>query len=157
MERTLVLLKPDALQRGLVGGIIARLEGRGLKLVGLKLLQLDQGRAQRLYQAHIGKPFYPGLAEFMTSRPIIAMAVEGKDAVEVVRRTMGATVSTANAVAASHCSRNNWSMGWPGTSIRPIAELVPDSARNTRPGTRKPRSASVANQNHSARASARRP
>ena len=91
MERTLVLLKPDALQRGLAGHIIARLEQRGLKLVGMKLLQMDQATARRLYEAHIDKPFYPGLAEFMTSRPIVALAVEGKNAAEAVRRTMGDT------------------------------------------------------------------
>ena len=91
MERTLVLLKPDALQRGLAGRIIARLEDRGLKLVGLKLVWMDQALAHQLYQVHVGKPFFPGLVEFMTSRPIVAMAVEGQNAVEVVRRTMGET------------------------------------------------------------------
>ncbi len=91
MERTLVLLKPDAIQRGLAGHIIARLEQRGLKLVGMKLLQMDQATARRLYEAHIDRPFYPGLTKFMTSSPIVALAVEGKSAVEAVRRTMGDT------------------------------------------------------------------
>ena len=91
MERTLVLLKPDALQRGLMGRIIARLEDRGLKVVGMKLMQMDASVAKVHYQAHVEKPFYPGLAAFMTSRPIVALAVEGKNAVEVVRQAIGAT------------------------------------------------------------------
>ena len=91
MERTLVLLKPDALQRGLAGRIISRLEDRGLKLVGMKLLQMDMDMARVHYQAHVDKPFFTGLASFMTSRPIIAMAMEGPGAVELARQTMGAT------------------------------------------------------------------
>ena len=91
MERTLVLLKPDALQRGLAGRIITRLEDRGLKLVGMKLLQMDQAMANRHYEAHVDKPFFAGLAAFMTSRPIVALAVEGRNAVDAVRRTMGPT------------------------------------------------------------------
>lgn len=91
MERTLVLLKPDALQRGLCGRIIARLEDRGLKLAGMRLLQMDMALARKHYAAHVDRPFFASLAEFMTSRPIIALAVEGKNAVEVVRAMMGAT------------------------------------------------------------------
>ncbi len=90
-ERTLVLLKPDALQRGLAGRIISRLEDRGLKIVGLKLMQMDMPIAQRHYTEHVEKPFFAGLASFMMSRPLVAMAVEGKNAVEVVRKTMGST------------------------------------------------------------------
>jgi nucleoside-diphosphate kinase len=91
VERTLVLLKPDALQRGLVGRIIARLEDRGLKLVGMKLMRMDMDLARAHYAAHVEKPFFAGLAAFMTSRPIIAMAVEGKNAVQLVRQATGAT------------------------------------------------------------------
>ncbi len=90
-ERTLVLLKPDAVQRGLAGRIIARLEDRGLKLVGLKLMQMDMATAQRHYAEHVDKPFFQGLSEFIMSRPIIAMAIEGKNVVETVRSTIGAT------------------------------------------------------------------
>lgn len=90
-ERTLVLLKPDAVQRGLAGRIIARLEDRGLKIVGLKLMRMDMEIARRHYAEHVERPFFVGLAEFMTSRPILAMAVEGNEAVSVVRDTMGAT------------------------------------------------------------------
>ncbi|MBM3939587.1 MAG: nucleoside-diphosphate kinase [SAR202 cluster bacterium] len=91
MERTLILLKPDALQRGLCGRIIARLEDRGLKLAGMKLMRMDMAVARKHYEAHVNRSFFVGLAEFMTSRPIVAIAVEGKNAVDVVRGTMGAT------------------------------------------------------------------
>jgi nucleoside-diphosphate kinase len=90
-DRTLILLKPDALQRGLAGRIIARLEDRGLKIVGLKLMQMDLDTAKRHYAEHVDKPFFKGLSEFMMSRPLVAMAVEGKDVVEVVRASVGAT------------------------------------------------------------------
>jgi len=90
-DRTLVLLKPDAVQRSLVGRIIARLEDRGLKIVGMKLMQMDMDTARRHYAEHVEKGFFKGLAGFMTSRPLVAMALEGKNAVEVVRATMGHT------------------------------------------------------------------
>ncbi len=90
-ERTLVLLKPDAVQRGLVGRITARLEERGLKVVGLKLMQMDMPLARRHYAEHVDKPFFPEVAAFMTSAPLVAMAVEGANAVGIVRTTMGAT------------------------------------------------------------------
>ena len=90
-ERTLVLLKPDTVQRGLAGRVIGRLEDRGLKIVGIKMLHMDMALANRLYAEHVNKPFFAGLSEFMMSRPIIAIALEGKNATEVVRATMGAT------------------------------------------------------------------
>ena len=91
MERTLVLLKPDSVQRGLVGKVISRLESRGLKIVAAKMLRMDEGMATRHYGVHIGKPFFPGLVGFITSGPIIAMVLEGHNAVEMTRATMGAT------------------------------------------------------------------
>ena len=91
MERTLVLLKPDAVQRGMVGAIISRLEGRGLKIAGMKMLQMDQALAEKHYEPHIGKPFFPGLLSFITSGPLVAIAWEGNNAVEIVRSTMGVT------------------------------------------------------------------
>lgn len=91
MERTLVLIKPDAVQRGLAGAIITRLERRGLKLAAMKMMQVTPELAQKHYGAHIGKPFFDGLVKFITSSPLIAIAVEGESAVEVVRTTMGAT------------------------------------------------------------------
>jgi len=90
-ERTLVLLKPDTLQRGLAGRVIARLEDRGLKLVGLKLLRMDMALARLHYEEHVDKPFFAGMADFMTSSPLVAMAIEGPNAVEAVRTTMGTT------------------------------------------------------------------
>jgi nucleoside-diphosphate kinase len=91
VERTLVLVKPDGVQRGLVGDVIARLERRGLHLVGLKLMRIDEALASRHYAEHVGKPFYPGLVRFITSAPVVAMAWEGPGAVALVRSTMGAT------------------------------------------------------------------
>lgn len=91
MQRTLVLLKPDALERGLVGQIISRLEGRGLKIVAMKMIRMDEELAKRLYEIHEDKFFFQGLVEHITSSPIIAAVFEGENAVEVVRRTMGET------------------------------------------------------------------
>jgi len=91
MEQTLVLIKPDGVQRGLIGDIITRLERRGLKLKGLKLMQVTPELAAAHYAAHVEKSFYPGLVGYITSSPVVAMVWEGKDAIAVVRKTMGAT------------------------------------------------------------------
>ena len=91
MKQTLVLLKPDALERGLVGEIISRLEGQGLKIVAMKMIRVDGALAKRHYAVHEGKPFFQGLVEFITSRPVIAAIFEGEDAVAVVRNAMGET------------------------------------------------------------------
>ncbi len=91
MERTLVLIKPDALQRGLAGEILSRLESRGLKIVALRFMRVDEALARRHYAEHEGKPFLESLIGFITSSPIIAAVFEGPNAVEVVRRVMGAT------------------------------------------------------------------
>ncbi len=93
MERTLVLAKPDALQRGLALELLSRFERRGLKLVALKMLHVDRQLAERHYGIHVGKPFFPGLVDFITSSPILAAVFEGQSAVEVVRNTMGTTNS----------------------------------------------------------------
>ncbi|MBI4336227.1 MAG: nucleoside-diphosphate kinase [Chloroflexi bacterium] len=90
-QRTLVLVKPDGLQRGLMGAIISRLEQRGLKPVAMKLILIDTALARRHYAAHEGKAFFPGLVQFITSSPVVAMVWQGKGAVEVVRQLMGAT------------------------------------------------------------------
>jgi nucleoside-diphosphate kinase len=90
-ERTLVILKPDGVQRGLVGPILSRLEARGLKIVGLKLVQVSQELAARHYAEHEGKPFYPGLLKYITSAPVIVACIEGTSAVQMVRNTVGAT------------------------------------------------------------------
>lgn len=91
MERTLVLIKPDAMQRGLATEILNRLERRGLRIAGLKLMQVEKELAERHYGEHAGKPFFPGLVEYITACPIIAAVFEGTNAVTVVRKTMGAT------------------------------------------------------------------
>ena len=91
MERTLVLIKPDAMQRGLAGEIIARLERRGLRIVAMRMLRMDEGLADQHYAAHEGKAFFEGLIRFITSSPIIAAVFEGRNAVEIVRQAMGAT------------------------------------------------------------------
>ena len=91
MERSLVLIKPDAMQRRLAGTIISRLEGKGLKLVALKMLHLDRALAERHYAIHAGKPFFADLISYITSTPIIAIVFEGEGAVETIRKTMGAT------------------------------------------------------------------
>ena len=85
------MAKPDAVQRGLAGTIIARLEARGLKIVAVKLVQIDRSMAERHYEAHVGKPFYEGLVEFITSSPVAAIVLEGNRAIEIVRQTMGDT------------------------------------------------------------------
>ncbi|MEX2080379.1 MAG: nucleoside-diphosphate kinase [Dehalococcoidia bacterium] len=91
MERTLVLVKPDGMQRGLAGEILARLERRGLKIVGLKLVQIDEAMARRHYAEHEGKPFFAGLVEYITSGPVLAAVLEGPSSIVVARTTMGAT------------------------------------------------------------------
>jgi len=91
MERTLILIKPDAVQRCLAGEIIGRLEKRGLKIVAMKMLHMDRALAERHYAVHKDKPFFKDLVAFITSSPIIAAVFEGEKAVEAVRQTMGAT------------------------------------------------------------------
>jgi nucleoside-diphosphate kinase len=91
MERTLILAKPDAVQRGLVGEIIARVERRGLKIVGLKLIKLSNELAEAHYQEHRDKAFFQSLIDYITWCPIAAMVVEGPQAIELVRSTIGST------------------------------------------------------------------
>ena len=91
MERTLVLIKPDGVQRGLIGEVISRLERRGLRLVGAKFLQVSQDLAETHYAIHKGKPFYDRLIAYITSTPVMAMVWEGPNAIAAVRQTMGAT------------------------------------------------------------------
>jgi nucleoside-diphosphate kinase len=111
-ERTLVLVKPDALGRGLAGEIVSRLEQRGLAIKGAKLVQVDQGLAERHYAEHMEKPFFGELVEFITSAPTLALVVEGASAIQVVRTTMGATNPTEAA---------------PGTIRGDLALAMPDN------------------------------
>lgn len=94
MERTLVLVKPDGVQRGLIGEVISRLERRGLRLIGAKFLRVDKELAETHYAIHKGKPFYEGLIRYITSAPVMAMVWEGPNAVAAVRQTMGSTRPT---------------------------------------------------------------
>ena len=91
MERTFIMVKPDGVQRGLIGEIISRFERRGLKLVGMRMLQVSQELASQHYAVHEGKPFYAGLIQYITSAPVVAMVVEGTNAIQAVRQTVGAT------------------------------------------------------------------
>ena len=91
MERSLVLVKPDGVQRGLVGEVIARFERRGLRLVGAKFMQVSQDLAKQHYAEHEGKPFYDGLISYITSAPVMAMVWEGPNAVAAIRQTVGST------------------------------------------------------------------
>jgi nucleoside-diphosphate kinase len=91
MERTLIIFKPDAVQRGLCGEILSRFERKGLQLVGLKFMKIPQQLAETHYEPHRGKAFYPGLVKFMTSSPVVVVALTGKNAIAIARKMMGAT------------------------------------------------------------------
>ena len=91
MERTLLIVKPDGVQRGLIGEVLRRFERRGLKLVGLKLMTISRDLAERHYSIHQGKPFYAGLVDYITSGPVVVGVLEGPHAVAVTRATVGAT------------------------------------------------------------------
>jgi len=97
MERTLILVKPDGVQRGLIGQVIGRFETRGLKLIGMKFIQMSEELASKHYAVHEGKPFYEGLVSYIVSGPVVAMVWEGNGAIAAARSTMGAT----NPVAAA--------------------------------------------------------
>jgi len=97
-ERTFVAVKPDGVQRGLVGEIISRFERRGLKLIGLKLLEVTPELAEQHYGEHMGKPFYEGLVKFITSGPVVAMVWEGKNAIHLARNVIGANMSFRRSV-----------------------------------------------------------
>lgn len=90
-EHTFLLLKPDAVQRGMIGKIISRIEEKGLKIVAMKMVHVTPEQAARQYACHYGKPFYPSLVEFICSGPSVALIVEGRDAIAICRRLMGAT------------------------------------------------------------------
>ena len=91
MERTLIILKPDAVQRGLCGEILTRFEKKGIQIVGMKAMKIPQSTAETHYGPHKGKPFYEGLVKFMTSSPVIVLALAGKDVINISRKMMGAT------------------------------------------------------------------
>lgn len=91
MEKTFAMIKPDAVQRGLVGPIISRYEAKGLRIAGMKIMQVTEEIARQHYAEHVEKPFFPGLLQYITSGPVVALVLEGKNAVEEVRKMNGAT------------------------------------------------------------------
>ncbi len=91
MERTLIIIKPDAVQRGLIGQIIHRFERRGLRIAAMRFMQITSELAQRHYAVHKGKPFYEPLVSYIISGPVVVMILEGKNAIKIARRTLGAT------------------------------------------------------------------
>jgi len=91
LEKTLVLVKPDGVQRGLIGTVIGRIESKGLKIAGLKLIHVSEELAKEHYGEHVARPFFGDLVSFITSSPVVALAVEGDNAVSVVRTLMGGT------------------------------------------------------------------
>lgn len=94
MERTFVMVKPDGVQRGLIGEVLSRLERRGLRLVAARFMWVSRELAEKHYAIHQGKPFYPGLIDYITSGPVLAMVWEGTDAIKAVRQLMGSTKPT---------------------------------------------------------------
>ena len=94
MERTFVMLKPDVVQRGLIGEIVQRFERRGLKIIAMKMVHISTEFAHKHYEVHVGKPFFEGLIRYITSGPVVAMVLEGTNAIEAARATMGATNPT---------------------------------------------------------------
>lgn len=91
MERSLVILKPDAVQRGLIGTLLGRLEARGLKFVGMKLMQIDDALARKHYAIHESKPFFSGLVDYIQSGPVVVLVIAGDNAIQLIRNTVGAT------------------------------------------------------------------
>jgi nucleoside-diphosphate kinase len=135
LERTLVLLKPDAVQRGLVGSILARFEAKGLKIVALKLRQFPRSLIEEHYAPHRKRPFYPSLVEFMTSGPAVALVLEGRNAIEVTRALMGKTDGAASepgTIRGDHSlSRSNnlvHGSDSPEAAAKELALFFPDAA-----------------------------
>jgi nucleoside-diphosphate kinase len=93
LEQTLVIVKPDGVERGLIGEVIGRFERRGFKIRGLRMMDIDRALAERHYAVHKGKPFYEGLVDYITSGPVVVALIEGPDAIATVRRMVGATKS----------------------------------------------------------------
>lgn len=104
MERSLVLVKPDGMQRGLAGEVLYRFEKKGMKITGLKMIQLDLKILQEHYFHHKDKPFFPELAEFMQRTPVVAMVIEGPKAVEIVRLMCGEKMSDMGSIRGDYCS-----------------------------------------------------
>ncbi len=91
MERTFVMVKPDGVDRGLIGEVISRIESKNLKIAAMKLMKISEETARRHYNEHVGKPFFPALMRFITMGPVVAMIIEGPDVIEIMRKLAGAT------------------------------------------------------------------
>jgi len=128
IQRTLVLLKPDAVQRGHMGEIITRFEKVGLKVVGCKLVWVDKAFAQQHYAEHVGKKFYPGLEKLITMGPVLAMAIEGVDVIETVRKLVGSTEPKAAAPGTIRGDFAHVSYGYADTKGISIKNLIHASA-----------------------------
>lgn len=134
MERTLILIKPDAIQRGLIGRVISRFEDKGLKVIGIKFLELSNELCAEHYSHLTDKPFFPGIRRFMQQTPVIALCLEGLDSVETVRLLCGITKARA---AAPGTIRGDWAMSMqanlvhasdsPETAIKEVARFFNDS------------------------------
>ena len=141
-ERTLILIKPDGVQRGLIGRIVDRYEERGLRIVGMKLMVADRALAERHYEVHREKPFFGGLIEFITSGPLVAMAVEGPNAIAVCRVSMAPrNRSTRHRAASAATGRSRpdttWSMARTRRRTRPASSPCGSSPRSCSTTTRR--------------------
>src|ERR1041384_6972807 len=125
MERSLVLVKPDGVQRALIGGVIARLERRGLRLVAAKFMQVSRELADTHYAIHKGKPFYEGLISYIISAPVMAMVWEGPNAVAAIRQTIGATRPTE---AAPGSLRHDFALEV-GRNLTPVSDTLEYGAK----------------------------
>lgn len=124
VERTLVLIKPDGVQRGIVGDCLSRFERAGLKIVGLKMVWISREQARQHYKAHIGKPFYDPLEAFITSGPVVALALEGVDAIENVRKLVGATEPKAAAPGTIRGDLAHVSAAWASAHKKSVFNVV---------------------------------
>jgi nucleoside-diphosphate kinase len=134
LQQTLVLLKPDAVKRGLIGEIISRFEKAGLKIVAMKMVWVDRKLARKHYEEHVKKDFYPGLEAFITSGPVVAMVIEGIDAVEVVRKIVGGTEPKTALPGTIRGDYAHISKEWANKKGKAVANLIhaSDSLKNAK-------------------------
>ena len=134
IERTLVIIKPDAVQRRLIGEIITRFERRGLRIIAMKLVRIDRPLAERHYAEHRGKPFYEALLEFITTAPAVVMLLEGYEAISAVRRMLGATdpaQAEPGTIRADYAMQTRYNLvhgsDAPATAVREISLFFSDA------------------------------
>lgn len=124
IQKTLVLIKPDGVQRGLIGRIISRFEDAGLKIAGMKMVWINKDFAKKHYSAHVGKSFYEGLEKFITSGPVVAMVIEGIEAIEVVRKIVGSTEPKKAMPGTIRGNFAHHSAAYTNTKNKAIANLI---------------------------------